>query len=878
MKTNLKISLRPLAKSFTAMLCCCTLLTQHALGQFTDNFSDGDFSGNPSWAGSTQDFIINASDQLQLNNSIAGTSYLVVPFSFIALGESEWQFKIQQSFSPSAANYTKVYLMSDQENLTGPLNGYYLQFGENLTNDAVDLFRQTGTVSTRVCRATTGKIASPFNINVKINRSNDGFWEVSIDYTGGSNFILEASGTDITYTSSSFFGLRCTYSVGNVSAFFFDDFILRASPAPDLSPPAISSVTVLSQTEVDVLFSESLDLTAETESNYGIAGETINPVSAVLLSDQKTVRLTFEGSFGNGVQQILSVKNIKDLAGNLIPATQINFLFFQPVPAVNKDIIITEIFADFTPSAGLPEAEFIEIFNRSEKPFDLSGWTVSDGNSTGNLSTALLLPGEYLVLSPPSSQPLFSALGKTMGVPSFPSLNNTGDALVLKDPRGHKIDSVNYSDTWYKDDEKKDGGWTLELIDPMNICSESENWTSSEDDQGGTPGTQNSVFANKPDLTGPDLISVIPVSSTQVMLRFNEKLEKQIPGSDQFSISPIVSVSGIFFKDPSLTTLLLDLSQPLQGGVEYLLTVSNVFDCSGNKVSDHSRELAFALPEQADSLDLLINEILFNPRSTGVDFVEVYNQSSKFINLKNWVLANRDEEGDPVNNKTIIETDFLIKPQQYLVFTEDGNILKGEYLQSEGENFLRTNMPSLPDDEGSVVLVDSAGNMIDAFSYSDQMHSVFIKEEDGVSLERISMPASTNDASNWKSASSVSGYATPGYVNSNSLTPGISDEAVAIEPEIFMPVYGQPDFTQIRYRFDQGGFVANVRIFDPHGREIKQLANNEILGTEGSFRWDGDQDNGNKARIGSYMVWFEVFDDKGTVRTFRKRVVVADKF
>lgn len=75
-----------------------------------------------------------------------------------------------------------------------------------------------------------------------------------------------------------------------------------------------------------------------------------------------------------------------------------------------------------------------------------------------------------------------------------------------------------------------------------------------------------------------------------------------------------------------------------------------------------------------------------------------------------------------------------------------------------------------------------------------------------------------------------------------------------------------------------GGYVANVKIVDPHGREVKRLADNELLGTDGFFRWDGDRENGSKASIGSYMVWFEVFDDAGTVRTFRKRVVVADKF
>jgi hypothetical protein len=64
-----------------------------------------------------------------------------------------------------------------------------------------------------------------------------------------------------------------------------------------------------------------------------------------------------------------------------------------------------------------------------------------------------------------------------------------------------------------------------------NPCGEEENWIASESANGGTPGTQNSVFANKPDLTGPKLISAIPISTTEVVLKFNEKLDDQLPVS-----------------------------------------------------------------------------------------------------------------------------------------------------------------------------------------------------------------------------------------------------------------------------------------------------------------------------------------------------------
>ena len=641
--------------------------------------------------------------------------------------------------------------------------------------------------------------------------------------------------------------------------------------------PEVQSIKTIGNTELELLFSEKVDrLSAENILNYQVINSG-NPGCAVLKPDKKTVRILFSYPFANGVSQILEVKNVSDVAGNAMAAATLGFLFFQAVPTTNKAVIITEIMADPSPPNGLPEVEFIELYNRSNDPFDLKGWKFSDGGTTTTLTNTILLPKEYLIICSSNRTALFSALGKTMGVTSFPSLNNTGEPLVIKDANNLLIDSVNYTDKWYKDDEKKDGGWTLELIDPENICFEAVNWIVSENESGGTPGKQNSVFAEKPDLTGPRLMSAFPVSETVLLLQFDEKLEKGLPASENFNLEPPQEISQVIFSDPNLTSIQLVLTGPLQNGTKYKLIAQNLYDCAGNILQPDFSSAQFALPEAAQNFDVTINEILFNPRPTGVDFVEIYNRSSKFINLKNWKLANL-QEGLPANPKVISEKDLLVEPQTYVVLTEDGNVLKGEYLQAKEETFLEMDLPSFPDDEGSVLLLDDKDEIIDGLSYSDRWHSVFLKEDEGVSLEKISTEGPTNDLQNWKSASSASGFATPGYLNSNTRAEGIAGESIHIEPEIFLPAQGQPDFTQIKYNFEKGGYMANVKIIDPHGREVKRLADNELLGTDGFFRWDGDRENGSKASIGSYMVWFEVFDADGEVKTFRKRVVIADKF
>ena len=90
------------------------------------------------------------------------------------------------------------------------------------------------------------------------------------------------------------------------------------------------------------------------------------------------------------------------------------------------------------------------------------------------------------------------------------------------------------------------------------------------------------------------------------------------------------------------------------------------------------RTRRFGLPATANAGDILVNEILFNPRPTGVDFVEIVNASDRFINIKNFYVSNM-EAGQPKNIRKISMLDFLLEPGAYLVLTEDAEILKGEY-------------------------------------------------------------------------------------------------------------------------------------------------------------------------------------------------------
>jgi hypothetical protein len=505
--------------------------------------------------------------------------------------------------------------------------------------------------------------------------------------------------------------------------------------------------------------------------------------------------------------------------------------------------------ADPTPVVQLPEAEYIEVFNRSPNPVRFSGWRLEDATTSALLPSLILMPGEYLLLTSTTNASRFS---KAVGVTSFPSLGNLGDRIVLREPGGVAIDSVAYSLSWYRDQEKSEGGWALELIDINNPCGEVDNWTGSEDLNGGTPGKINSVFASKPDITPPKLTSVFALSPDSLLLSFNEKLG----GVGKMSLG-----GDAYFKDLSKRDVVFVVSERLEVRQLFTVAITGFYDCNGNLMEPVT--VSFALPEFAEPNDVVINEVLFNPRPNGVDFVELYNRSNKYINLKGWKLSS----------EIIATTNDILLPGSYRVLTS--SIIATQVNYPTATLISEMHMPSMPDDEGTIGLTDDRGNMIDHFSYNDDMHSPILSDDEGVSLERISADVPTDDRSNWHSANASAGYATPGYVNSNSRPSLTSEEGeISVDPEVIHPTGSDP-FSQIFYHFDGGGTVANVSVVDLEGRIIKTLASNQTLGTEGSFQWNADRNEGGLARCGYYMVWFQVFDLEGRVRTYRHRVVVG---
>ncbi|MBS1653852.1 MAG: lamin tail domain-containing protein, partial [Bacteroidetes bacterium] len=139
----------------------------------------------------------------------------------------------------------------------------------------------------------------------------------------------------------------------------------------------------------------------------------------------------------------------------------LTILLLTPVCMIAQnryDIVIDEIMADPTPQIGLPGNEWIELKNTSVLPINLQGWRIGDASSqSGAMPNFVLQPDSFVIVCTSSAVAAMSAFGTTISVTSFPSLDNGGDQLFLKSNSGKIIHAVSYTDSWYKNEVKKDG-------------------------------------------------------------------------------------------------------------------------------------------------------------------------------------------------------------------------------------------------------------------------------------------------------------------------------------------------------------------------------------------------------------------------------------
>lgn len=863
--------------------CCCLAIFWNSIitAQVSDHFADGDYTSNPAWAGNVSSWIVNTNLQLQSNNQQTNSSFFLSTENTLAT-LAQWEFYSRLAFSTSGANYADVYLTASMADLTNTgTTGYFVRLGN--TDDEICLYRKDASGnSVKIIDGLNGSIGgSNHTLKIKVTRDANSQWVLYRDNTAtGSSFVKEGTVTDSTYLTSGFFGILVKQSTASFFGKHFFDDIDISGYAPDVIPPSIQSAGVTTANTLLVSFSEPVEaLTARDTNNYYVPGIGKPAYAVINSTDPSQLTLVFSNSFTTGNSYTVIVNNVQDLAGNPLVSGSAGFTYFIPG---RFSVVIDELMVDPVPQVELPNAEWVELKNISPVAINLQDYRLGDkSNLSGPLPSFLLQPDSLVIITASNQLGALSAFGRTIGVTGFPFLSNDAGPVFLQSGNGTIMHMVDYNHNWYQNNVKAEGGWSLEMVDTKNPCQGKNNWKASIANTGGTPGRKNSVDGINKDHDPPALLSAYAIDSLTLLLSFDESLDSSSaskPGS--FSINNGIGVVKTAVPQaPLFTTIKIELNTPLVRNQVYKLVVSDVADCSGN-ITRLSHSVKLGLSSQPGKLDLIINEILFNPKDFGVDYLELFNRGNKIIDLSMISIANRGAAtgamGTPVK---IISDHYPLFPGDFILLTSDPLAIKQQYTAIKQGVFITMPLPSFPDTKGSAVILDYQGNILDELTYSNTWHFALLDNEQGVSLERIDYNRPTNESTNWSSAAASAGFGTPGYINSQYRSDLSPQASITVTPKMISPDNdGFEDFAFISFHFPEPGYVVNITIYDAAGRPVRVLQRNTTTAANGVFRWDGLDDKLQKVPVGPYILHTDIFNLKGQQKQFKNTVVVARKW
>ncbi|MFH1009755.1 MAG: lamin tail domain-containing protein [bacterium] len=547
-------------------------------------------------------------------------------------------------------------------------------------------------------------------------------------------------------------------------------------------------------------------------------------------------------------------------------------------------VVLTEIM--FNPYGNENADEFIEIYNTDSVAINLSRWMISDGTSEDSLRPLeqglFLAPGQFgLILDPgyftyesdtydgmiPGSALVLTISNNTFGDRGLS--NSVAETVSLINASGHTVSQYTYT----LDNEE---GYSDEKIVPWGGDT-TTNWANARRLKG-SPGAWNTVSPPLHDLSLAEFWSepeeppigssfqlfakirndgLRPMPSTALSFYFDEDISGTFEAAEKFEQRAINALSP---GDSSVEMVVVPIAE--EGPRAFLAELEVDDDDSSNDSRLLQQNIS---PEQ---IGLVINEIQYRPLAGRSEWVEFYHTSLYPLNIGGWQFS--DALGLTDTSKRFTFTGLRLDAGAFLILAADSAIFLESLSKTVAVVVWGEGSPALNNTGESLVLWDANGQRIDQVNYDPDWG----RDEDGISLERISPASASNEPMNWASSVDPAG-STPGRRNSQFYAPASASASIlTIEPNPFSPDGdGFEDIAFLRYHLRYSNSRLDLKIFDVRGRKVRWLANNELVGQTGEKLWDGRDDQGRELPVGIYVVYLEALAQGDTRIEKAKRAV-----
>ncbi len=824
------------------VFCYANFFTQAQITNHLFSFDSDSTFNEINWLCDASKFV-HESGKLRSNNGTINDTF-GLSFQIQKRVLTEWSVELDLGISTSSANYVDVYFWSSSACLFDAQYACFVRIGD--TKDAIVLYNVYEGTRTQLNTSDNG-ITHSLSGRLVMFVDSIGIGKLTF-YSDAGKKVFSADSLHVNRVDSfSYTGISIRQSTQSFhNKHYFDNFYY-GPPRKDSLPPKVDNIQVINDSILQLHVNERISSEDLKPTNFMVQPDRKIPTFVRLIED--TLRLYFMTKFETG-SYLLTISQLSDSFGNAMRDVQIPFEHILFDFEGRHDVVISEIYADYSPTVGLPMHEYVELTNTSGKTLDLYGWELTDGNRRNFLPSYVLWPDSTVILCDVNSIDAFLPKMNVLGVTNLIGLNNSGDSLWLKGVNGEMIHEVFYSSDWHQPTWKQVGGWSLEMIDVNRPCKQSENWTSSVHPTGGTPGQMNSVKAALED-RNPPKVMLVETHKRSVEIVFNESI---LSSDIEIKDDPVPNISIGEFTLPTNNTMQVVFDEDLDIGVLYSMHIYGIEDCFGN-IADEIL-VTFGIGKKPANGDVLINEVMYDVSESCVEYIELCNVSEQLLDFTDLHFAVKDSSNEWKHLYPIRTSSLPCKSQNYYAICADSIRLKD--CKTNAVHIIQSDkLPTLVNGSGHVGLTTIYGDVVDTFTYSDAFHFPLLSETKDVSLERLKPQLSER---NWLSASQHHNFGTPGFENSHIVkeTPDLNTLTIQTDP-VSPNFDGYNDQLIVAVTVSNEN-VAHLRIYDLVGRLVAFPVNTNLIAGTSNFVWDCLDKHGRIVTPGIYVADFEAID------------------